>query len=137
MLACAVGDVTAAPLRAAGVEPLVPARWRLGALMRELSDHLAAEPRARVATSAGELVVRARAAVLDARPLDLAPGPLAVLARLAAAGGGVVPRADLLAALPSAVDDHAVDVAVGRVRAVLPDGVVRTVVKRGYRLETA
>ena len=65
----------------------------------------------------------------------LAPGPLAVLARLAAAGGDVVPRARLLAALPSAAGDHAVDVAVARVRAVLPDGVVRTVVKRGYALE--
>ncbi|WP_298990595.1 uroporphyrinogen-III synthase [uncultured Pseudokineococcus sp.] len=137
VLACAVGDVTAAPLRAAGVEPLVPARWRLGALMRELSDHLVTEPRARVTTPAGELVVRARAAVLDGRVLEMAPGPLAVLARLAAAGGGVVPRADLLAALPSATDDHAVDVAVGRVRAVLPDGVVRTVVKRGYRVQAA
>jgi len=137
VLACAVGDVTAAPLRAVGVEPLVPARWRLGALMRELSQHLATEPRARVGTSAGELVVRARAAVLDGRVVELAPGPLAVLARLAAAGGGVVPRAELLAALPSALDDHAVDVAVGRVRAVLPDGVVRTVVKRGYCLATA
>ncbi|WP_299038276.1 uroporphyrinogen-III synthase [uncultured Pseudokineococcus sp.] len=137
VLACAVGDVTAAPLRAAGVEPLVPARWRLGALMRELSQHLATEPRARVATSAGELVVRARAVVLDGRVVELAPGPLAVLARLAAAGGGVVPRAELLAALPSAEGDHAVDVAVGRVRAVLPDGVVRTVVKRGYCLATA
>jgi len=137
VLACAVGDVTAAPLRAVGVEPLVPARWRLGALMRELSQHLADEPRARVVTSAGELVVRARAVVLDGRVVELAPGPLAVLARLAAAGGGVVPRGELLAALPSAVDGHAVDVAVGRVRAALPDGVVRTVVKRGYCLATA
>ncbi|MEJ5913938.1 uroporphyrinogen-III synthase [Pseudokineococcus sp. 1T1Z-3] len=137
VLACAVGDVTAEPLRAAGVEPLVPGRWRLGALMRELSAHLVEEPRARARTPAGALVVRARAALLDGRQLDLAPGPLAVLGRLVAAGGVVVPRADLLAALPSATDDHAVDVAVARVRAVLPAGLVTTVVKRGYRLTTA
>ncbi|MEJ5944219.1 uroporphyrinogen-III synthase [Pseudokineococcus basanitobsidens] len=137
VLACAVGDVTAAPLRAEGVEPLVPARWRLGALMRELSQHLADTPRARATTPAGVLVVRARTAVLDGRPLDLAPGPLAVLGRLALAGGAVVPRAELLAVLPAATDDHAVDVAVGRVRSTLPAGVVTTVVKRGYRLASA
>ena len=137
VVACAVGDVTAAPLRAAGVEPLVPGRWRLGAMMRVLADHLEEHPRAAVTTPAGRLVVRARAALLDGTPLELAPGPLGVLARLAAAVGSVVPRARLLEALPSAAGDHAVDVAVARVRAVLPDGVVRTVVKRGYSLETA
>lgn len=141
VVACAVGDVTAAPLRARGVQPLVPDRWRLGALMRCLSAHLAAHPRARTSTAAGELVVRARAAVLDGRVLDLTPGPLALLARLAAEPGRVVSRAELLCELPAATDGHAVDVAVARLRAALPAGehgaVVRTVVKRGYALETA
>lgn len=142
VVCCAVGDVTAAPLRERGVEPLVPERWRLGALMRCLSAHLAEHPRARAATPAGELVVRARAAVLDGRVLDLAPGPLALLARLAAEPGRVVGRADLLAELPLATDGHAVEVAVARLRAALPEPggggpVVRTVVKRGYALEVA
>lgn len=142
VVCCAVGDVTAAPLRERGVDPLVPDRWRLGALMRCLSAHLAEHPRARVATPAGELVLRARAAVLDGRVLELAPGPLALLARLAVAPGRVVSRAELLTELPSATDGHAVEVAVARLRAALArsaagEPVVRTVVKRGYALEVA
>ncbi|MGQ7296787.1 uroporphyrinogen-III synthase [Quadrisphaera sp. KR29] len=142
VVCCAVGDVTAAPLRQRGLDPLVPERWRLGALMRCLSAHLAEHPRARVATPAGELVVRARAAVLDGRVLDLAPGPLSLLARLAAAPGRVVSRGELLAELPAATDGHAVEVAVARLRAALPrpaggEALVRTVVKRGYALGLA
>lgn len=143
VVCCAVGDVTAAPLRERGVDPLVPERWRLGALMRCLSSHLEARPRARVATPAGELVVRARAAVLDGRVLDLAPGALSVLAHLAVAPGRVASRTELLRALPAATDGHAVEVAVARLRSSLtaqaPSGgaLVRTVVKRGYALEVA
>ena len=136
VVACAVGDVTAEPLRAAGVEPLVPDRWRLGALLRTLTEHLAANPLDRVPTAHGELVLRAQAAVLDGRVLDLAPGPLAVLRRLARARGAVVTREELLAELPGAQDAHAVEVTVARLRAGLPTGdLVRTLVKRGYRLD--
>ncbi|MCI2239374.1 uroporphyrinogen-III synthase [Paenibacillus sp. TRM 82003] len=136
VVACAVGDVTAEPLRAAGVEPLVPERWRLGALLRTLTEHLAANPLDRVPTAHGELVLRAQAAVLDGRVLDLAPGPLAVLRRLARARGAVVTREELLAELPGAQDAHAVEVTVARLRAGLPSGeLVRTLVKRGYRLD--
>jgi len=143
VVCCAVGDVTAAPLRELGVEPLVPERWRLGALMRCLSAHLGAHPRARVLTPAGELVVRARGAVLDGRLLDLAPGALAVLAHLAVDPGRVASRTELLRALPAATDGHAVEVAVARLRSSLtaqaPSGgaLVRTVVKRGYALDVA
>ncbi|MBB2899991.1 uroporphyrinogen-III synthase [Kineococcus radiotolerans] len=136
VVACAVGDVTAEPLRAVGVEPLIPDRWRLGALLRTLTTHLAENPLACVATTAGVLRLRAQAAVLDGQVLDLAPGPLAVLRRLAEAGGAVMSREDLLAALPGAADEHAVEVTVGRLRSALPSaGLVRTVVKRGYRLD--
>lgn len=41
VLAACVGDTTAAPLRAEGVEPLVPQRFRLGALTRIIVDALA------------------------------------------------------------------------------------------------
>ena len=41
----------------------------------------------------------------------------------------------LLAELPSAVDEHAVEVAVARLRSMLGrPGLVETVVKRGYRV---
>ncbi|WP_432535737.1 uroporphyrinogen-III synthase [Kineococcus arenarius] len=135
-VACAVGDVTAEPLRAAGVDPLVPDRWRLGALLRTLTEHLAGNPLDRVATARGELVLRAQAAVLDGQVLDLAPGPLAVLRRLARARGAVVTREELLSVLPGASDAHAVEVTVARLRSGLPaPDLVRTLVKRGYRLD--
>ncbi|WP_432493050.1 uroporphyrinogen-III synthase [Kineococcus auxinigenes] len=135
-VACAVGDVTAEPLRAAGVDPLVPDRWRLGALLRTLTEHLAGNPLERVATARGELVLRAQAAVLDGQVLDLAPGPLAVLRRLARARGAVVTREELLGVLPGANDAHAVEVTVARLRSGLPaPDLVRTLVKRGYRLD--
>lgn len=41
VLAAAVGDTTASPLRAVGIEPLVPDRFRMGALVRTLVAHLA------------------------------------------------------------------------------------------------
>ena len=40
VLAAAVGDITAEPLRAAGIEPLVPDRFRMGALVRSLVAEL-------------------------------------------------------------------------------------------------
>jgi uroporphyrinogen-III synthase len=136
VVACAVGDVTAEPLRAVGIEPLIPDRWRLGALLRTLTAHLAEHPLADVATAHGRLVLRAQTAVLDGVLLDLTPGPRALLRRLVEAGGAVLSREDLLPCLPGAADVHAVEVTVGRLRAALPEpALVRTVVKRGYRLE--
>ena len=50
--------------------------------------------------------------------------------------GTVVSRRDLLAALPSgtAGSEHAVEMAVARLRAALGTRCIQTVVKRGYRL---
>ena len=42
VLAACVGDTTAAPLRAHGIEPLVPARFRMGALVRTVTGALEA-----------------------------------------------------------------------------------------------
>jgi uroporphyrinogen-III synthase len=61
---------------------------------------------------------------------------MALLRELARRPRRVVSRADLLAGLPGGgADEHAVEAAVARLRACLgaPD-IVRTVVKRGYRL---
>jgi uroporphyrinogen-III synthase len=60
---------------------------------------------------------------------------MAVLRALAAAGGRVLTRGELLAALPRGADEHAVEMAVARLRASLGGPqYVQTVVKRGYRL---
>ena len=40
MLAATVGPVTAAPLLELGIEPLVPERFRMGAMLKQLTDAL-------------------------------------------------------------------------------------------------
>jgi uroporphyrinogen-III synthase len=90
-----------------------------------------------VATATGALRVQRTAAVLDGEVLALSPSSLAVLRLLVEAGGAVVPRQQLLAALPGGSSDpHAAEVAVGRLRDALGPrrDLVRTVVKRGYSL---
>ena len=59
--------------------------------------------------------------------------------RVKIAGGGVVTREAILAVLPGAsADPHAAEVAVARLRDGLGDrSLVRTVPRRGYRLEVA
>jgi uroporphyrinogen-III synthase len=131
----AVGLVTAGPLRAVGLVPLMPDRYRLGALVRSVADHLSGSRVQAVQTVGGRLELRGQAASLDGEPLNLSPAPLAMLRTLAARPGQVIDRATLLCALPGAGDLHAVEVAIARLRTGLGSpGVVQTVVKRGYRL---
>jgi uroporphyrinogen-III synthase len=133
VLPVAVGPVTAAPLAAAGVPARQPERARLGALAREVVARL---PERDPVLSCGRhrLQVRGHAVVLDGCLVELPPGSMAVLRALARRPGAVVSRADLLAELSSGQDGHAVEMAVGRLRAALGAPVVTTVVKRGYRL---
>ena len=133
VLPVAVGPVTAGPLTAAGIPSVQPERARLGALAREVVARL---PERTPVLRVGErdLQVRGHAVLLDGRVAELAPGPMAVLRSLAARPGTVVAKADLVAGLPGGGDEHAVEMAVTRLRAALGRGVVETVVKRGYRL---
>jgi uroporphyrinogen-III synthase len=79
--------------------------------------------------------LRGHAAIVDGDLRPLAPAPMAVLRALAATPGRVLSRAALLHALPRGADEHAVEMAVARLRAGLgAPGVIQTVVKRGYRL---
>lgn len=136
-VAAAVGPVTARPLRERGIDPLVPDRGRLGSLVRALVGHVGGLPP--VPTVAGSLRVRRGAAVLDGRVLAVSPSGLEVLRLLVAARGGVVPRSAVLGVLPGAsTDPHAAEVAIARLReATGSRDLVRTVVKRGYRLGLA
>lgn len=138
-IAVAVGPITAGPLRSVGVEPIVPDRGRLGALIRILVAHYAARRSTALPTVAGLLQLRNTTAVLAGRVLDLTPTGFAVLRALARAEGGVVCRDDLLDELPGASrDPHAVEVAIARLRQAAGEPrLVRTVIKRGYRLELA
>jgi len=134
VLAACVGPVTAAPLRLHGVPVVAPRRARLGALVRTIIKEL--PPRAiSVRVSGHDLTLRGHAAVVDGALKPLAPGPMAVLRALAAEPGKVFSRGALLRTLPRGADEHAVEMAVARLRAGLGDpAFVQTVVKRGYRL---
>lgn len=135
VIAAAVGPVTARPLLESGIEPLVPARWRLGSLVRALAEEFDVERRG-LATASGTLVVRRTGALVDGRLVELSPATGAVLRALAAEPGAVVSREQLAATLPGAQAGlHAAEVAVGRLRdALRVRDLIETVVKRGYRL---
>ncbi len=135
LLNACVGPAAAVPLRAVGLDPLLPDRPRLGALVRAVVERLAHDRAPSVETAYGPLVLRGGGVTLDGVAVPLGPGPRAVLASLMAARGEVVSRPELLAALPGAEDAHTVEVTVNRLRRALgrPE-LVRTVVRRGYRL---
>lgn len=135
VLTVCVGPVTAGPLTARGVPATWPERYRVGALIRHVTEALGSS--APVLFVAGHrLEVRGSAVVVDGRLRPVPPGPMAVLRALGRRPGWVVPRADLLAELPGGgADEHAVEAAVARLRSCLgAPRIVQTVVKRGYRL---
>lgn len=135
LLNACVGPSAAAPLKAVGLDPLVPEPHRLGVLLREVVQRLSHDRAPSLETAYGPLVLRGGGVMLDGVVVPLGPGPRAVLASLMAARGDVVSRPELLAALPGAEDAHTVEVTVNRLRRALgrPE-LVRTVVRRGYRL---
>jgi uroporphyrinogen-III synthase len=134
VVAACVGPLSAAPLRRLDVPVVIPARPRLRALVGILVDEL--PKRAPTLLVAGAAVtLRGHAAVIDGALKPLAPGPMAVLRALAASPGRVLSRATLLRELPRGADEHAVEMAVARLRAALGGSAfVQTVIKRGYRL---
>ena len=107
--------------------------------MRTLVAHYEQAETMALATVAGTLQIRSRVAVLDGEVLPLSPSSLEVLRLLAARRGEVVTRDDVLDVLPGdSRDPHAAEVAVARLReATGRRDLVKTVVKRGYRLELA
>ena len=134
LVAC-VGPVTAGPLDALGIESVQPARARLGALARTVADELPA--RATTWCAGGHTVtLRGQGVVVDGELRRVAPAGMALLRELTRRPGHIVPREQLLAALPGGGGDtHAVETAVARLRAALgAPAVVQTVVKRGYRI---
>jgi uroporphyrinogen-III synthase len=138
VLAAAVGPVTAAPLWAAGIEPVLPDRFRLGALIRLVCEELGAHHVERYASGDVVLELRGRSVTVDGRPVVLGPNALALFRTLARSEGGVVSRSELVQALPEVLDDHALEVAISRLRRTLEvPGLISTVVRRGYRLNAA
>ncbi|MEV8040983.1 uroporphyrinogen-III synthase [Arthrobacter sp. NPDC080082] len=130
-----VGPITAQPLVDAGVQPLVPERFRMGALIRLVCEHLALNHVRRLDTAAGAVELRGRSLRIDGEPVELAPAPLLLMRALLGAGGAVLSRESLSELLELRGSVHALDMTVSRLRSALPDAsLVETVVKRGYRL---
>jgi uroporphyrinogen-III synthase len=134
VLAACVGPVTAGPLTDQGVPVVMPQRFRLGALIKTVTDELPKRA-VRLAVAGSRLEVRGHAVLVDGRLRTLAPASMAILAVLAVHPGAVVSKERLAAALPRGTDGHAVDMAIARLRTALGSGRhIETVVKRGYRL---
>jgi uroporphyrinogen-III synthase len=134
VLAGCVGPQAAEPLRRAGVPVLAPARARVSALVAALTEELPRRTKTLQVAGSG-LVLRGHAAVVDGVLKPLPPAQMAILRSLAAAPGRVLPRSELLESLPRGADEHAVEMAVARLRAALGrPAFIQTVVKRGYRL---
>ncbi|GAA3606725.1 uroporphyrinogen-III synthase [Microlunatus ginsengisoli] len=133
VLPFAVGPMTAAPLRANGLDPAVPERHRLGAMIRLICDRLDADRARRFRFGDTRIELRGHVVLVDDRPLSLAPHALDLL-RMLVDNDRVVSRAELMGCLSDEPDDHALDVAMSRLRQSLGvPGLITTVVKRGYR----
>ncbi|WUI03386.1 uroporphyrinogen-III synthase [Spirillospora sp. NBC_00431] len=148
VVAACVGPGTARALAGRGVATVQPDRARLGALVRALAADLPGRRSRWLSVRGAELELRGHAVVLDGGLRPIAPAPMAMLRALARRPGHVVSRAELCGALPGrpgggpatgaarpGADEHAVEMAVARLRRGLGrPGIVETVVKRGYRL---
>ncbi|WP_136709408.1 uroporphyrinogen-III synthase [Agromyces sp. H66] len=136
VVAAAVGPVTAAPLLAAGIAPIQPERYRMGALIRLVCEHLEQSRIIRLDTRHGPLALRGSVVDIDDRRVALAPVALTILRTLVQARGSVVARDRLAASLPGTTDPHALEVALSRLRQTIGvPGLIATVVKRGYRID--
>ena len=140
VLVVCVGPITASPLARVGVPVIQPSRARIGALVRELAVALPARA-TRVKVGECSLELRGQAVLVDDELRPVPPAPMAVLRALAEDPGRVLSRRVLAGVLrkhsgrEDTVDVHAVETAVGRLRAALgASNLVTTVVKRGYRL---
>lgn len=150
VVAACVGPVTATQLEERGVPTIQPERARIGALVRTIVQDLPERRARRIQVRGHALELRGHAVVIDGQLRPIAPAPMAILRALARRPGHVVSRAELCGVLPSRLvtsgalfprdgrpqaDEHAVEMAVARLRRGLGrNGIVETVVKRGYRL---
>ena len=137
VIAACVCPVTAEALAQWRIPVIQPARSRLGPLAREIAVQLLARRHGtRIDLGGRQLVLNGSDVALDGSAVRLTPAPLAVLLALAREPGKIVSRRDLLCELPTghAASEHAVEAAVARLRTAVGADIVRTVVKRGYRL---
>ncbi|WP_091111222.1 uroporphyrinogen-III synthase [Nocardioides psychrotolerans] len=137
VIASCVGPVTAAAFEMWGVPTIYPERSRLVAMVKQLETELPSRTSGQTLEVAGHtLLLHGDLILLDGSEVKLSPAPWAVLQALLVNPGHVVSRRELLASLPSGIagSEHAVEMAVARLRAAIGTRMIQTVVKRGYRL---
>jgi len=135
-----IGPVTAAAARDAGLAHVVTAApSRLGSMIGCLAEHLGA--RVRCFEIAGEAVrLQGARIVIGEREVRLTPRERTLLEAMVGAGGAVLSKRTLSQlAWAGSVSEHAVEVAVNRLRAKLGPAAVglETSNRRGYRLAVA
>jgi uroporphyrinogen-III synthase len=129
----AVGPVTAEPLREAGIDPLVPDRYRLGALVRLVTEELTQRHIKRFRGDGVIIELRGHQVSVNDRRIALGPNSLALLVALASANS-VLSHKELIACLPDTSDEHALHMTMSRLRRALEvPGLITTIMKRGYR----
>ena len=136
-----LGYLAAEPLRAHGLNPDVADTPALTDLVETLAVRLP-DRMIELAVAGHRLGVCSQAVVIDRGAIPVQPGPIAVLRALARRPGRVLSLAEIRRDSPtwSGVDDHAIEMAVSRLRRAFDgtplEGVdlVQTVMKRGYRL---
>lgn len=136
-VAC-VGPVCAETAAELGIPaPVVPRRARLGAMVQALAVHVGGRRRT-IPTRLGEIELQGRSVFVRGAATPVGVRERAVLDLLAGAAGAVVPKQRLLREVwgPDFDDEHAVEVAIGRLRRALGPiaAAVETVPRRGYRL---
>jgi uroporphyrinogen-III synthase len=137
VIATCVGPVTASAFGRWGIPTISPNRSRLVAMVRTLESELRTRDHGTAVVAGGHrLLLRGDGVYVDGNRVHLAGAQLAILRALVAEPGVVVSRRELAGHLPSgtAASEHAVEMAVARLRTIVGPTVVSTVVKRGYRL---
>ena len=141
VLASCVGPVTAAAFEMWGVPSIYPDRSRLAAMVKQLETELPSRSDGQSVQVAGHtLLLHGDEVLLDGVAVTPDPG---AARRAAGAAGQPRPRGlPARAARPRCrpappASEHAVEMAVARLRSALGTRLVQTVVKRGYRLAVA
>jgi uroporphyrinogen-III synthase len=137
VVAMCVGPVCARSVTEHGARAFQPERARLGAMVHALTAELSSRRRC-LRLAGTEVVIQGAVLVIDGERVVLSDRERDVLELLLARSGAVVSRAELMRSVWSAdADEHALEVTITRLRNRLgPAGAaIRTVVRRGYRLE--
>src|SRR5690606_21604194 len=118
LLLAAVGPITAAPMREAGLHATLAERGRLGSLARCVIGFFGTGGDApSLTTASGQLSMRSGGVIIGGAFIPLSRAGSSLLGALFDAGGSVLTRDEIAGRLPrTSQNAHAVEMAVARVR---------------------